>query len=236
MENREREKRLILLADEYNHPKYFLNDPIRYPRHFYQLYKKGEALLQDIEISALLCSHLAWGRREMIVRDCGRLMDEMEWAPYSYIMRGHYREDQASLHRTVKWIEISKICRNLKEFYSSNLSMEILSPEEMRTEILGRKADLKAANKKIHMFRRWMVRDDNLVDIGIWKNSSPANLIIPLDVHVHRGALELKITTRKSVDITTAKEITAYLERLFPGDPCKGDFALFASAASDTKK
>lgn len=230
------EEKLVLLADEYNHPKYFINDPIRFPRHFFELLNKGEALLQDVEISALLCAHLAWGRRDMIVRDCGRLMDEMEWRPYRYIMNGIYRDDQKSLHRTIKWCEIAAICRNLREYYQNSDSLESLKAEDIRTIILGRKSDLRAANKKIHMFRRWMIRDDKIVDIGVWKSSSPADLIIPLDVHVHRSALELNITQRKSVDIITAKEITQYLGRIFPGDPCKGDFALFASAVSDKGK
>jgi endonuclease III len=39
-----------------------------------------------------------------------------------------------------------------------------------------------------------MVRKDNKgVDFGIWKNISPAQLIIPLDVHVARVARRLGI-------------------------------------------
>ncbi|HCT93828.1 MAG: hypothetical protein A2X19_05465 [Bacteroidetes bacterium GWE2_39_28] len=220
------------LADKYNDLKYFINDPVIYPRHFKELYLQGNASLQDVEIAALLCAHLAWGRREMIVRDCKRLMDEMNWQPFNYIMDANYRCDSESLHRTIKWCEIARIMANLKAFYSKESTLEILSVDEIRVSIFGRKPDLKAANKKIHMFRRWLVRNDNIVDLGLWSNTDPANLIIPLDVHVHRTALDLGITSRKSADITTAMEITNYLKEVFPGDPCKGDFALFANAAS----
>lgn len=220
------------LADKYNDLKYFGNDPVIFPRHFKELYLQGKASLQDVEIAAILTSHLAWGRREMIVRDCKRLLDEMNWQPLKYIMDANYRCDQESLHRTIKWCEIAKIMANLKEFYKTESSMEMLSADEIRVRIFGRKPDPKAANKKIHMFRRWMVRDDNIVDLGLWKNINPADLLIPLDVHVHRAALELGITARKSADIATATEITNYLKIIFPNDPCKGDFALFASAAS----
>jgi uncharacterized protein (TIGR02757 family) len=85
------------------------------------------------------------------------------------------------------------------------------------------------------MLRRWLVRNDNKVDLGIWKNISASGLIIPLDVHVHRSALELEITKRKSADIRTAVEITDFLIKVFPDDPCLGDFALFAYAASQKK-
>lgn len=74
-------ERLRLLAMEYNSPEYFITDPISIPKHFFLLYKNKEATLQDIEISAVIAAHLAWGRREMIVRDCRRAMDEMQWNP-----------------------------------------------------------------------------------------------------------------------------------------------------------
>jgi len=61
-------------------------------------------------------------------------------------------------------------------------------------------------------------------------------LVIPLDVHVHRSALEMGITTRKSADFKTAMEITEYLRKIFPSDPCVGDFALFAFAATSSRK
>ncbi|MEZ7874501.1 MAG: TIGR02757 family protein [Bacteroidales bacterium] len=226
---------LLELAHKYNHIDYFKSDPVIFPRHFKELWQKGEASLMDIEISGILCAHLAWGRREMIVRDCRILMDEMEWRPFHYVMAGNYRDDNRSLHRTIKWSEISIIQSNLREYYSQNSSLENLKPEEYRVCIFGRKMNPKAANKKIHMFRRWMVRDDGKVDLGVWKKTSPESLIIPLDVHVHRMALELGITQRKSSDITTALEITSYLKTIFPGDPCLGDFALFAYSASQKK-
>lgn len=192
--------------------------------------------LQDVEIAAVIAAHLAWGRRDMIVRDCKRAFDEMGWEPYNYIMAGKYRDEDASLHRTIKWSEFAGICRRLKEFYSSSPSLEILTPDEMRVKVYGQKSDPKAANKKIHMLRRWMVRNDGIVDLGLWKSISPADLVIPLDVHVHRSALNLGVTARKGADIVTAGEITAFLREAFPGDPCKGDFALFAYAAIVRKK
>ena len=242
------ERILILqqLADQYNKEEYFTGDPIIFPKHFALKMHDGcgiEGLgnnlsgikytLKDVEISAVIAAHLAWGRRDMIVRDCKRAFDEMGWEPYNYIMAGKYKNEDKSLHRTIKWSEFAAICGRLKEFYSTNESLEILSPDEFRVKVYGQKSDHKAANKKIHMLRRWMVRNDGIVDLGLWKNTSPATLIIPLDVHVHRSALNIGITSRNSADITTAQEITQFLHKAFPGDPCKGDFALFAYTASN---
>ena len=230
--------KLLLWAERYNNPRYFEEDPIAFPRRFHAMmttiqpvlgFEGGEwrPCLQDVEIAAVFAAHFAWGRRAMIVRDCSRLFDEMLWRPYDYVMAGDWRSDSSSIHRTVKWSEVAAICRRLKEFYSVSDTLESLSADEMRTKIYAQKADPKAANKKIWMLRRWMIRNDGRVDMGLWKNSSPADLIIPLDVHVYRQATELGLTKRRSKDIVTARDITDSFRELFPGDPAKGDFALF---------
>ena len=230
--------KLLFWAERYNNPKYFEEDPIAFPRRFYQMmttvqpvlgFEGGEwrPCLQDIEIAAVFAAHFAWGRRAMIVRDCSRLFDEMMWRPYDYVMAGDWRSDSSSIHRTVKWSEVAAICKRLKAFYSASSTLEELSADEMRTKIYGQKKDPKAANKKIWMLRRWMVRDDGRVDLGLWKNSDKKDLVIPLDVHVYRQASELGLTKRRSKDIVTARDITDSFRELFPDDPAKGDFALF---------
>ncbi len=214
-------------AAKYNDPDYFKEDPIIFPGRFAELYRSGGCTLADVEIAAVIAAHLAWGRRAMIVRDCGRAFDEMDWKPYDYVMRGQYRCEPCSLHRTVMWSEFAAICGALREFYLENDSLEHLSQDEFRTRIYCRKSDPHAANKKINMLRRWMVRRDGRVDLGLWLDSSPADLIIPLDVHVHTVALEMGLTSRKNADMRTALDITQELSEIFPGDPCLGDFALF---------
>ena len=220
------------LALEYNKEEFFTGDPIVFPKQF----AKQQASIQDIEIAGIISAHLAWGRRDMILRDCRRAFDEMGWQPYRYVMAGKYKDDETSLHRTIKWSEFAAICGRLREYYSKNETLENLSAHEIRVQIFGQKEDKKAANKKIHMFRRWMVRNDGIVDLGIWKSISPSELIIPLDVHVHRSALNMGITQRKGADIVTATEITQFLKEIFPYDPCMGDFALFAYAAEAGKR
>ena len=173
---------------------------IIFPKHFAGLMAEGRATLQDVEVAAAVAAHLAWGRREMIVRDCRRAMDEMGWQPYEYVMAGKYRSDSTSLHRTVKWSEFAGICGRLREFYRDNESLEVLTPGQMR--------------------------------VRVWKGIDKRELIIPLDVHVHRSAANLGITARRSADIRTAEEITRFLLKVFPEDPVLGDFALFAVAAS----
>lgn len=218
---------LIGWAQEYNNPKYFQEDPIIFPTRLARKYEAGEASLADVEISALLAAHLAWGRRAMIVRDCGRMFDEMCWRPYDYVMNGEYRDENASLHRTIKWSEFAAICGRLRSLYEVRGSLEGLSDAEIRVKVFGQKEDRKAPNKKISMMRRWLVRDDGKVDLGVWKNSDRKALILPLDVHVYDQATALGLTSRKQKDIVTAREITDSFKDIWPDDPCLGDFALF---------
>ena len=210
-------------ADTYNNPVYFREDPIAFPREF----ASRGAGLKDIEIAAVFAAHFAWGRRSMIVRDCNRLFDEMEWRPYDYVMKGCWRCDAASAHRTVRWSEVASICARLKEYYSGYDSLERLDAGQIRTGVYGQKEDPKAANKKINMMRRWMVRKDGKVDLGLWKDTDPATLVIPLDVHVYQEAEALGLTDRRQKDLRTAVQITDAFREIWPADPCLGDFALF---------
>ena len=230
------EEKVREYAAKYNSRQYFEEDPISGPRHFLEMANQSRADLKDVEVASVVAAHLAWGRRSMIVRDIRRAYDEMGWKPYDYVMRGSYRCDPVSLHRTVKWCEMAAIFERLRLYFSDHESLESLSADGFRTLVFGQKSDLKAANKKIHMMRRWMVRRDGIVDFGIWKDTDPACLIIPLDTHVHTQARALGITNRNATDFRTADEITDYFRGIFPADPCLGDFALFGLGVTANSK
>jgi uncharacterized protein (TIGR02757 family) len=71
------------------------------------------------------------------------------------------------------------------------------------------------------------VRNDGIVDLGVWKRLKPKDLMIPLDVHVARVSRELSLIDRKSNDRQTVEMLTAKLREFDPEDPVKYDFALF---------
>lgn len=84
----------------------------------------------------------------------------------------------------------------------------------------------KGASKRLNLFLRWMVRGPDGVDLGIWKQVSPAQLLIPLDAHVGRISKHLGLTQRNDLSWRTAEEVTASLRLLDPLDPVRFDFAL----------
>jgi uncharacterized protein (TIGR02757 family) len=88
--------------------------------------------------------------------------------------------------------------------------------------------------KRLNMFLRWMVRkDQHGVDFGLWKAISPADLIIPIDVHVARVSRSFGLISRPQIDWLTALELTEYCRTLDARDPVKYDFALFSLGVTE---
>ena len=85
----------------------------------------------------------------------------------------------------------------------------------------------KTALKRINMALRWLVRDDGIVDMGVWKSIKPSQLFIPLDVHVGNTARSLGMLTRKANDKRSVLELTSILRKIRPDDPVFYDYALF---------
>jgi len=234
---------------EYNQPDFIKNDPIGVP-HSYEL-------KQDIEIVAFWVSMLAWGQRKTIINKANELFALMDNAPFDFIMNHKENDLNPFLHfkhRTFNSTDTLHFIRFFKEFYTKNESLEqafvlSLKPEEETVEqgLIGfhnlffsledspdrtRKhiatPARKSACKRLNMFLRWMVRKDNKgVDFGLWSQINPAQLVMPLDVHVERVARHLGLLTRKQTDWKAALELTSNLRQLDPNDPVKYDFALF---------
>ncbi len=91
-----------------------------------------------------------------------------------------------------------------------------------------------SANKRIYMFLRWMVRQKSPVDLGLWTWANPADLLIPLDVHVMQEAIGLGLLPENaSASRKTARALTSAMDEVFPGDPARADFALFGLGVDD---
>jgi len=100
-------------------------------------------------------------------------------------------------------------------------------------EDLGRERDFLfprpergSACKRHNLFLRWVVRDPDGVDLGLWRAVSPRDLIVPLDTHMARLGGALGLTRRKTQDWRMAEEITDSLRLVCPEDPVKFDYPL----------
>lgn len=226
--NPEIKKRLIEWADYYESESFITGDPIQFPHRFDQL--------QDIEIAGFLTAWISFGNRKMICKKADELLALMKNAPLEYVLSKKWKsdfpsDDEKSFYRTCPRKQIFRLFEHLYMVYDNNSSLEVIlqdytgSPRERLCQWLG--VSTQSPQKKLNMFLRWMIRKNSPVDFGLWQQMQAKDLIIPLDTHVNRMALELELTDKNTYSLKQALKITESLKEIFPEDPCKGDFALF---------
>lgn len=232
-------------VEEYNRPAFIQDDPIAIPHLFTRR--------QDIEIAAFFAAVFAWGNRTTIINKSKELMQRMDNSPYAFIKSyrpKHLQNFKGFRHRTFNTDDLYYFLEFLHQHYLKYDSLEpaffpgrdqnaeqglilfknyFFSFEHLRRTEKHISSPLqKSTCKRLNMFLRWMVRnDDNGVDFGLWNNISPSQLICPIDVHVARVGKKLGLLKRKQVDWLAAVELTDALRQLDKNDPVKYDFALF---------
>jgi len=80
--------------------------------------------------------------------------------------------------------------------------------------------------KRLNLYLRWMVRREDGVDLGLWREIHPRQLLMPVGTHVARIASYIGLTRRKTTGWELTEEITSTLRELDPLDPVRYDFAL----------
>jgi uncharacterized protein (TIGR02757 family) len=233
-------------AQQYNHPQFITSDPIQIPHRF--------SRKEDIEIAGFLAATIAWGNRKSIIRSANNMMKALENTPFDFINNASDQEIEALdgiVHRTFNPIDFRFFVKALKHLYKnynglegvfmesqhdSSLHKGIHRLKQVFFEIPHPKRTQKhladpykgSAAKRIHMFLRWMVRNDqNGVDFGLWKGLQPAQLSCPLDLHSGNVARSLGLLKRKKHDHKAVVELDKALREMDAIDPVKYDFALF---------
>lgn len=237
-------------AELYNRPSFIDCDPISIPHQFT---KK-----QDIEIAGFLAATIAWGNRKTILRNANRIIEILDHSPYEFIMNASSDEIEkinGFVHRTFNSADLIYFLKTLKNIYTHKGGLETIFstwqtsdslqpaihefhkvffelPHEKRTERHVSDPYKGSAAKKLNMYLRWMVRNDNRgVDFGLWKSISPSKLSCPLDVHSGNIARKLGLLTRKQSDSKAVIALDKTLRRFDKEDPVKYDFALFGLGA-----
>ncbi len=246
MTRKELQEFLDFKVEQYNTAEFIETDPVQIPHLF--------SRKEDIEIAGFLTATISWGNRKSILKNANSLMDLLDHAPYDFVMQ-HSAADlerlQQFVHRTFNGRDLIYFIRAFRHIYSeyngpehifSNYSNDnglqiaihefkkifFELPHEIRTEKHVSDPMKNSAAKRINMFLRWMVRNDNNgVDLGIWNSISPAQLSCPLDVHSGNVARKLGLLKRKQNDAKALAELDKHLRNMDPVDPVKYDFALF---------
>lgn len=233
-------------VEQYNHPRFIESDPIQVPH----LFSKKE----DIEIAGFLTATIAWGNRKSIIKNAHRMMELLDQSPYDFVIN-HQESDLEKLtnfvHRTFNGQDFIQFIKSLNHIYSSHNGLEAVfskysNEQSLQYAIHQFKTHFfeiehlprtqkhvsdplkNSAAKRINMYLRWMVRQDqNVVDFGIWKDISPSLLSCPLDVHSGNVARKLGLLKRKQNDGKALAELDLSLRKFDSSDPVKYDFALF---------
>ncbi len=232
---------------QYNNPSFIESDPISIPHLFTRK--------EDIEISGFLTSIIAWGRRAAIIKTANRWMDLMDNSPYDFLINAsdiEMRRFDGFVYRTFNSDDCLFLMTALRDVYLNKGGLEQVANEsimgggQILDLIVGMRESLfetphmvrsrkhianpqsGSAAKRINMFLRWMIRnDDKGVDFGLWKKISPSKLMCPLDVHSGNVARKVGLLTRKQNDWKAVDELTQNLRKMDKEDPVKYDFALF---------
>ena len=236
-------------ADLYNNQQFIETDPIQIPHKF----KRKE----DIEIAAFLAATIAWGQRKNIIKSATNLLERMDNAPFDYIMESvNFKSTLDFKYRTFQPADLQFFLLSLRNIYKFYGGLEnvfnkgftdggemlgaiayfrnmFFAPAHLkRTEKHVSNVINNSAGKRLNLFLRWMVRDDNRgVDFALWKNIPASALMLPLDLHSGNVARKLGLLKRKQNDWKAVLEITELLRKFDSSDPVKYDFALFGMGA-----
>ncbi len=233
-------------VNQYNRPDFIESDPISIPHKY--------SIKEDVEISGFLTATIAWGNRKSIIKNANKMMSLLGDSPYDFVInhREHNLESlEGFVHRTFNSTDLIHFIKALKHIYSNHDGLErIFQIHASETSLQPAIHELKkiffeiphptrttkhvsdpvknSACKRINMWLRWLVRNDQSgVDFGIWKTIAPSKLSCPLDVHSGNVARKLGLIKRKQNDGKALLELDTQLRKLDPLDPVKYDFALF---------
>ena len=230
----------------YNRPNFLETDPIAIPHQF--------SVKEDVEIAGFLSATIAWGNRKSIIANANRMMLMMGNSPHDFVM-SHNVSDLEKLdgfvHRTFNALDFKTFVSCLRVVYLNHGGLEAAFAKSIvgddmqmgisnfkklffeKTTLIRSQKHVSdpaknSAAKRLNMYLRWMVRQDNAgVDLGIWKSISPACLSCPLDVHSGNVARKLGLISRIPNDAKALRELDVSLRAMDAKDPAKYDFALF---------
>ncbi len=230
---------------QYNRRRYVDPDPLAF------LYRYPD--VRDREIAALIAAVLAYGRVRQIMNSVERVLRPMASSPRQFVRHASPAGLKVTFdgfcHRFAGASHLAALILGIRSVIDTHGSLETcftagLLPDhdDVMPALSGFVSALRAgaghrpghllpepakgsACKRLHLFLRWMVRQDD-VDPGGWSGVAPAKLIVPLDVHMFAIGTHLGFTRRKTPDGKAARDVTRGFKTVCPTDPVRYDFCL----------
>ncbi|WP_428234978.1 TIGR02757 family protein [Gracilimonas sp.] len=240
---------LDALVEKIEQPDYINEDPVQFMHAFEDK--------RDQELAGFFAATMAWGRRDIVNAKVEELLQRMQYKPAEFIehySEDDFSAFDGFKHRTFKPIDMHWLTKILQTillkygsferfwkhcadeakcqkreliavFHEKIFTFHPEMPQRTRKHVSNPEKNSSA--KRLYMYLRWCIRKNSPVDPGIMDFISPAELKIPLDVHVARQARKLGLLSRKQNDWKSVLELNARLKFLDPEDPAKYDYALF---------
>jgi uncharacterized protein (TIGR02757 family) len=245
------------LVQKIEQPDYIDKDPVQFMHAFEHR--------TDQALAGFFAATMAWGRRDIVNAKVENLLQRMQYKPAEFIGNYSVSDAanfEGFKHRTFKPIDLHWLTKTLQTILLKFQDFEsfwafcadksrrehrelvaifheqffLLHPEmPQRTRKHVSNPEKNSSAKRLYMYLRWCIRKNSCVDPGIMKFISPAQLKIPLDVHVARQARKLGLLSRKQNDWKAVLELTKRLKVLTPEDPAKYDYALFGIGVTDSE-
>ncbi len=238
-------------------PDYIEHDPVQFMHAFEEK--------ADQELAGFFAATMGWGRRDIVIAKVENFLERMKFKPAEFITNYSETDRVVFddfKHRTFKPIDMHWLIKNLQTvllrygtfehfwkhcydtarrqdeqlisiFHHQFFSLHPETPRRTRKHVSNTAKNSSA--KRLYMYLRWCIRKNSPVDLGIMDFMPPAELKIPLDVHVARQARKLGLLSRRQNDWKAVLELTKRLKMLDPEDPAKYDYALFGIGVSDTE-
>lgn len=207
----------------------------------------------DREIVGLVASSIAYGRVSQILRSASAVLEPMGDSPRRFVLEESSRSMKGAFrgfkHRFTTGDDISAMLLGVKRALEkhgslnrcflagmgegdatvlgalSGFTAELSGTTGLRCGFLLPNPEKGSACKRLNLFLRWLVREDD-VDPGGWRGVPPSMLLVPLDTHMHRICGSLGLTSRRQPDLRAVLEVTDSFRALVPDDPVRYDFAL----------
>lgn len=211
------------------------------------------------ETMAFIASALSYGSRRQFLPKIQALLDAAEGEPFEWVAGGAFEaivpDDDRCFYRLYTNHTMHTFLQALREMVLAYGSLGEFASHAVETGERGQGEALRVlmalANyfksrgltgivpqpvsslcKRPCMFLRWMVRSGSPVDLGIWADRiNKASLYIPLDTHVAQTARRLGLVQTKTDTWATTVTLTQAMAEAFPGDPARGDYALYGANA-----
>jgi len=227
-------------------------DPVLFPHRY--------SHPDDIEASAFLAATFAYGNVSSLCAFVERLLSLLGPSPSEFLKNGNGAIDELVNHRPYyrlqKTAEIIALLRAMSCVYQNHVSLyrvflKSYEPKDSMKQNASRfvnclqsysESSLRflvpspadgSPCKRLNLFFRWMVRRDG-IDFGLWKEISPAELIMPIDTHIGRIAYRLGWIRTPSLSWQKAEQVTEILRKFDPDDPTRYDFSLCHESISKT--